>query len=95
VVTAAGAGAASVSARRGKAGKKRLVKLGGSSYKVRPGARAAVRASLNRKGKALLKKRGKIRVNVAVTVTRGAARVTKSVKVTLRAKKSKRRSRAR
>jgi len=87
VKTSASASIAGASARR------RRVKLGGSSFKVKTGKTGRVRVKLTRKGLRLLKRRKRIKAKVAITVKRGSVSAKKTVTVTLRAPKRAKRGR--
>ena len=67
------------------AARARTVKLGRSAFTVAAGESARVKIKLSPKGLRLLKRRKRISAKVNITVTRGAKRTAKTVKVTLRA----------
>jgi len=77
------ASTASSSARR------KAVKLGGSSFKVKAGQRGKVKVKLTRKGFKLLNRLKGIKAKVTITARRGAISKKKTVKVTLKAPKKK------
>ena len=70
-------------------GRRRTVKLGGSSFKVKTGQRSKVKVKLTRKGLKLLKRLKRIKAKVTITAKRGAISKKKNVKVTLKAPKKK------
>ncbi len=59
-------------------------KIGGSRYTVAGGTQANVKSKLNKKGRKALQRRGKLRAKIKVTVTRGAAVLQKTLRVTLK-----------
>ena len=71
--------------------KKRSVKLGGSSFTVKAGATGKVKVKLTKKELRQQKRANRIEATVVVSVMRGSARVTKTVRVTLKAPKRGRR----
>jgi WD40 repeat protein len=75
----------------GAAAKRKTVKLGSFSFTVKAGKKGAVKAKLSKKGRKLLKRLGRIKATVVITVTRGAGSAKKTVKVKLKAPKKKRR----
>jgi hypothetical protein len=84
------AGKAGAGAGRRKA---KPVRLGRSSFKVKTGKRGKVRVKLTRKGLRLLKRQKRIKATVKITVTRSGLSAKKTVRVTLKAPKAKRKSR--
>lgn len=73
------AGKASASAKR------RAVRLGGSSFKVRAGKKGKVTVKLTRRGLKLVKRLKRVKATVRIVVRRGAITMRKTVRVTLRA----------
>ncbi len=69
--------------------KKRSVKLGRAHYAVKAGRTGKVHFKLSKKARRLLKRLHKIKAKVKITVKRGNTHVTRTVKVKLKAKKSK------
>lgn len=64
--------------------KKKRVKLGSSSFEVKAGKTGKVKVKLTKKGLKRLKRLGKIKAKVKITVERGSKVTTKTVKVTLK-----------
>ena len=67
--------------------KRKTIKLGGSSFKVKSGKKGQVTVKLTRKGLRALKRAKRLKMTVTITVKRGTSTVTKKVKVTLKAPK--------
>jgi len=67
--------------------KRKTIKLGGSSFKVKSGKKGQVTVKLTKKGLRALKRAKRLKVTVTITVKRGTSTVTKKVKVTLKAPK--------
>lgn len=63
--------------------------LGGSHFKVKRGKKARIKARLNRSGLKRLKKAGRIKAKLKVTVRRGKAKSTKTITVRLKAPKKR------
>jgi hypothetical protein len=69
---------------------KRTVKIGGSKFTVKTGTKKRIKSKLTKKGLKRLKKLKRIRAKVVVTVTRGAEKSKRTVKVKLLAPKKRR-----
>ena len=74
-----------VAAKRAAKPKRRTVRIGGASFSVKAGQSTRVRAKLTRAGLRLLRQRRRLKVNVRITVVRGAHTSRKTVAATLRA----------
>lgn len=71
--------------------KKKTVKLGKSSYTIKAGTKGKVKIKLSKKARKLLKRARKIKAKIKIRVTRGGTVVKKTVKVTIKAPKRKKR----
>ncbi|HYI37331.1 MAG TPA: Ig-like domain-containing protein [Thermoleophilaceae bacterium] len=67
--------------------KRKTIKLGRSSFKVKSGKKGKVTVKLTKKGLRALKRTKRLKVTVTIKVKRGARTVTKKVRVTLKAPK--------
>ena len=67
--------------------KRKTIKLGRSSFKVKSGKKGKVTVKLTKKGLRALKRTKRLKVTVTIKVKRGTRTVTKKVKVTLKAPK--------
>lgn len=88
VTTEASAKIAAASAAKKK--KAKTVKLGKSTFKVKSDTTAKVKVKLTRKGLKLLKRLKRIKATLKITVKRGNKTGTKTIKVTFKAPKKKR-----
>lgn len=79
-------GASSAAKKKKKA---KTVKLGGSKFTVKAGKKGAIKVKLTKKGLKLLKRLHKIKAKLKVTVKRGTVVTKKTLKVTLKAPKAK------
>lgn len=87
------AGTVGASAQRRR--KAKTVQLGRSGFTVKTGKRGKVTVKLTRKGLRLLKRQKRIKATVTITVTRSGIKAKKTVRVTLKAPKAKRKGRRR
>jgi hypothetical protein len=85
VLSAQLAGASSAAKKK----KAKTVKLGGRKFTVKAGKKGAIKVKLTKKALKLLKRRHKIKAKLKVTVKRGTVVTKKTLKVTLKAPKAK------